>query len=107
MASAPPDDPREDRSLRLPAHCTTVIAEDLRVRLVLAADLDQRIEGDASQVASIGQAVLQLLLAARAEAERAAQPFAIVQPSAAFLDRVGACGLLPALGLEPCGGSVQ
>eukprot|EP01037_Dinobryon_pediforme_P022710 gene22710-23947_t len=90
-AGAPtlPDDPKEDRSLRLPAHCTTVTAEDLRVRLVLAMDLDHRVEIDASQVASIGQAVLQLLLAGRAEAERAAQPFAILQPSAAFLERVG------------------
>lgn len=106
MASAPPDDPTEDRSLRLPAHCTTVTAEDLRVRLVLATDLDHRIEIDASQVASIGQAVLQLLLAARAETERAAQPFAILQPSAAFLERVAACGLLQPLGLEACAGSV-
>lgn len=101
MVSAPPDDPIEDRSLRLPAHCTTVTAEDLRVRLVLAADLDGRIEIDASQVESIGQAVLQLLLAARVETQRAAQSFAILQPSAAFLDRVRGCSLAQSLGLEP------
>jgi len=107
MDSALPDDPAEDRSLRLPAHCTTVSAEDLRVRLVLAADLDGRIEVDASQVESIGQAVLQLLLAARVETQRAAQSFAILQPSGAFLDRVRACCLAEPLGLEPQEGGLH
>lgn len=101
MDSALPDDPSEDRSLRLPAHCTTVTAEDVRVRLVLAADLDGRIEIDASQVESIGQAVLQLLLAARVETQRAAQSFTILQPSAAFLERVRTCRLAEPLGLDP------
>ena len=56
--------------IRLPVHNSTVAAEDLRVRLVIAADFESRVEVDASQVESIGQAVLQLLIATKAEAER-------------------------------------
>jgi anti-anti-sigma regulatory factor len=95
----------EDRSLRLPAHGTTVTAEDLRIRFVLAADLDDAIEVDASEVESVGQAVLQLLVAARAEAAGNGQPFRILNPSPAFLDRVTRCQLAGAIGLET--GDVQ
>lgn len=95
----------DDRSLRLPAHGTTVTAEDLRVRLVLAADLDDTIEIDASEVESVGQAVLQLLVAARAEAASTGQAFHIVNPSPAFTDRVTRCQLAAAIGLET--GDVQ
>jgi anti-anti-sigma regulatory factor len=95
-----PDFGQEERSLRLPANGTTVIAEDLRVRLVLAADLDDEILVDASEVENVGQAVLQLLVAARAEAERSGQQFIISNPSKAFTDRVTACRLAGALGLE-------
>jgi anti-anti-sigma regulatory factor len=91
----------DDRSLRLPAHGTTVTAEDLRVRLVLAADFDDVIEIDASDVESVGQAVLQLLVAARTEAKNAGQTFRIVNPSLAFTDRVTRCRLAAAIGLEP------
>ena len=92
--------PVEDRSLRLPAHCTTVTAEETRIRLVLAADLDAAIEVDASEVESIGQATLQLLVAARAEAGGSGQRFAVVNPSPAFVSRVGACCLADAIGLD-------
>jgi len=97
----------EERSLRLPANGTTVIADDLRVRLVLAADLDDEIVVDASEVENVGQAVLQLLLAARAEAEQTGQQFIISNPSRAFTDRVTAFGLRDALGLQDQEGSVQ
>lgn len=89
-----------DRSLQLPAHCTTVTTEDLRVRLVLATDLDGGIEIDASEVESIGQAALQLLVAARLEATANGQRFAIHAPSRAFVDRVTRCRLADAIGLE-------
>lgn len=92
--------PVQDRSLRLPARCTTVTAEDIRVRLVLAADLDGAIEVDASEVESIGQATLQLLVAAHVEADANGQRFAIVDPSPAFVDRVTSCRLADAIGLE-------
>ncbi len=89
-----------DRTVRLPAHCTTVTAEDIRVRLVLAADFDGAIEVDAGEVESIGQATLQLLIAARAEAVATGRGFAIVDPSAAFVERVTLCRLAEAIGLE-------
>jgi anti-anti-sigma regulatory factor len=90
----------EERVLRLPAHGTTVTAEDLRVRLVIAADTDDTIEVDASEVESVGQAVLQLLVAARAEAASAGQTFRIVNPSNAFVERVTSCQLADAIGLH-------
>jgi anti-anti-sigma regulatory factor len=105
MDSTLPLPEAEDRSLRLPAHGTTVTAEDLRVRLVLAADLDDAIEIDASEVESVGQAVLQLLVAARVEAESAGQAIRIVNPSQAFVERVTSCRLAEAVGLET--GDVQ
>lgn len=89
-----------ERGLRLPSHCTTVTAEDIRVRLVLATDLDGGIEIDASEVESVGQAVLQLLVAARIEAQANGQRFAILDPSPAFVERVNRCRLADAIGLE-------
>jgi anti-anti-sigma regulatory factor len=66
---------------------------------VLAADLDDEIIVEASDVESVGQAVLQLLVAARAEAVQAGQAFTIANPSPAFVERVAACRLDAALGL--------
>ena len=86
--------------IRLPAHGTTVTAEDLRVRLVLAADLHGRVDIDASEVESVGQAVLQLLVAARAEAENCGHLYSINDPSPAFVERVTACRLADAIGLD-------
>jgi len=101
MTSTPsPSDVLLERPLRLPAHCTTVAAEELRVQLVLAADLDGAIEVDASEVESIGQATLQLLVAARVEMDGAGQRFAILDPSPAFADRVSRCRLADLLGLS-------
>ena len=105
MDSTLPLPEAEDRSLRLPAHGTTVTAEDLRVRLVLAADLDDVIEVDASEVESVGQAVLQLLVAARAEAAGNGQGFRIANPSQAFVNRVNSCRMAAAIGIES--GDVQ
>ena len=90
----------EDGSVRLPAHGTTVTAEDLRVRLVLAADRNEDLVIDASEVESVGQAVVQLLLAARQEADERGQSFLIASPSPAFLQRIEACGLTELLGLQ-------
>jgi anti-anti-sigma regulatory factor len=90
----------EDRSLHLPVHGTTVTAEDLRVRMVLACDFDGAMQIDASQVETVGQAVLQLLVAARTEAREADHEYEIVNPSTAFVERVQACGLAEAVGLS-------
>jgi anti-anti-sigma regulatory factor len=88
--------------LKLPAHCVTTTAEALRAGLVLACDAGA-IEIDASEVESLGQAVLQLLVAACAEAV----PFTIANPSPAFVERVVACRLGGAIGLTAGEESVQ
>nr|WP_109807060.1 STAS domain-containing protein [Sphingosinithalassobacter portus] len=86
--------------MRLPAHATTVTAEDLKVRMVLATDLDGQVAIDASDVESVGQAVLQLLVAARQDAERSGHAFSINNPSPAFVDRVTRCRLADAIGIQ-------
>ena len=88
-----PDPESTVDTIHLPAHGTTVTAEDLKVRLVLAANLGDRIIVDASGVESVGQAVLQLLIAARIDAQAAGQAFAITNPSPAFTARIAALGL--------------
>lgn len=88
-----------DRSIKLPANCSTASAEDLHVRLVLAADLDGEILIDGSEVENLGQAVLQLLLVARREATAAGLEFSIVHPSSALLERATAYRVADALGL--------
>jgi anti-anti-sigma regulatory factor len=107
MLSLPDITESDSGPVRLPAHGTTVTAEDLRVRLVIAADVDGRIEIDASDVESVGQAVLQLLLAARAEAVENGQTFTILNPTSAFVDRVTACRLADELGLDTEKGVLQ
>lgn len=97
----PPSEPGYEGPIRLPAHCSTVAADDLRVRLVLAHDLSDTIAIDASEVETIGQAVLQLLIAARAEAEQDGGAISIDNPSPAFAGRVAKCGLAGAIGLNP------
>lgn len=90
----------EDRGLcTLPAQCNTVAAEDLRTRLVLAADWSDHTRVDASGVESIGQAVLQLLTAAYADSAANGREFSIIDPSPAFIARVNGCKLAAAIGL--------
>lgn len=83
----------------LPAHGTTVTAEELRIQLVLAADFAPRTAIDASGVESVGQAVLQLLVAAHREAREAGRGFVVENPSPAFVQRVTASRLADAVGL--------
>jgi anti-anti-sigma regulatory factor len=91
--------PSADPVVHLPAHCQTVVAAELRDRLIEAADAGGPIEVDASAVASIGQAVLQLLVAAKAESDAdGATRLAIIHPSQAFVERVAACSLGESLG---------
>lgn len=87
--------------VRLPANGTTVAAEELHATLALAADRGGEIVIDASCVENVGQAVLQLLLATRAEAEVRGLDFKIDHPSEPFRARVEACLLASALGLSP------
>ncbi|GGO96888.1 STAS domain-containing protein [Stakelama pacifica] len=86
-------------TIMLPVNGTTVTAEELKVRLVLAADLGGEMIIDASQVESVGQAMVQLLLAGRAEAQANDHPFTIINASPAFRARIEALGLAGPLGL--------
>lgn len=92
-----PESELGDGIIHLPVHGGTVTAEDVKVRLVLAADFGASMIIDASAVETVGQAVVQLLIAARAEADATGQSFAIVNPSEAFTARIAALGLTDAL----------
>lgn len=89
-----------ESAVALPAHGSTVTAADLQSRLIQAVDGDGPVEVDASQVESVGQAVLQLLVAAKAEAEKLGKAFTILNPSTAFTDRVNRCQLAAAVGID-------
>lgn len=102
----PPELP-EDFTVFLPANGTTVTAEELQVRLVLASDHAEEIRVDASQVENLGHAVLQLLIAAKADADARDMDFHVVSPSPAFLSRVTACRLAEPLGLATEEGTNQ
>jgi anti-anti-sigma regulatory factor len=84
--------------LPLPAYCATVAAQDLHGRL-LEVSVPDELSIDAGQVEHVGQAMLQLLVAARREATANGRSFAIIHPSPAFVARVRACRLDEALGL--------
>lgn len=86
----------------LPAHCGTAVAEDILARLVITSDQEQDIHINAAAVESIGQGVMQLLVAAHIDAKRVGQAFTIEAPSPAFLERVRSCQLAATLELpEP------
>lgn len=81
-------------AVKLPAICNTAAAADLHTVLVEACAGGTRVEIDASEVESLGQAVIQLLVAAAADADSRKTPVVvIVRPSAAFAKRVAACGI--------------
>ena len=103
--NTPPGDSKgkPQDSVTLPANGTTATAEELRVRLVLALDGQAPAEIDASEVENAGQAVLQLVVAAQAEARSAGRPLTFTNPSAAFRDRVKRCRLTDQIGLDPEG----
>jgi anti-anti-sigma regulatory factor len=86
--------------VHLPANGMTMAAEELRNQLVCAADVAGQTIVDGSAVQTIGQAVLQLLVAARRDALAMATRFEIIHPSAALLQAARACCLAEAIGLE-------
>lgn len=94
-------------TIRLSGHATTVTAEDLQAQLVAAADFADGTSIDASDVLSVGQAVLQLLIAARTEATANGRDFGFVAASPAFSERVASCQLAQAIGLETRKDNVQ
>lgn len=85
--------------IKLTGHATTVTAEGLRAELVLAAEGAATTAIDASELLSVGQAVLQLLIAAREDAVQHDHPFHFTGASAAFSERVLGCQLAESIGL--------
>ncbi|GGB74097.1 STAS domain-containing protein [Blastomonas aquatica] len=86
--------------LKLPANGTTASAESLRAQLVALLEGPGPAAIDASEVENIGQAVLQLLVAAQTEARAAGQAIEITDPSPAFCERVDQCRLAEPIGLQ-------
>jgi len=95
-----PDPTPDFGTIRLSGHGTTVTAQDLRTQCVVASDLCDSTAIDASEALSVGQAVLQVLIAARREADLRAHNYRFVDASEAFVDRVTRCQLADAIGLE-------
>lgn len=89
----------EPGMIRLTGHGTTVTAGELCAELVLAADSAPTTAIDASELLSVGQAVLQLLIAAREDAVQNDHPFHFTGVSAAFSERVLGCQLAESIGL--------
>lgn len=82
----------------LPASAMTLSAEDLRVRLVMAVDSDEDMVVDAGETGLVGQAVLQLLVAARQAAQNAGKAFSIINPDSELSGRLVALGLGDTIG---------
>ena len=86
--------------LKLPANATTASAESLHAQLMALLEGPGCASIDASEVVNIGQAALQLVVAAQAQARAAGQPLAITNPSAAFSERIAQCRLTEHIGLQ-------
>jgi anti-anti-sigma regulatory factor len=95
-----PDPASDLGTIRLIGHGSTVTAEDLRTQLVVASDFAEATAIDASESLSVGQAVLQLLIAARHEAGLRNHSLYFTAASVAFSERVQGCQLADAIGLE-------
>lgn len=72
-------------TIQLPPRCSTASADDMLSALLASRTRDVSVAIDASRVKSIGQAVLQILIAARTDCARRGRSFAIVDPSTEFL----------------------
>ncbi len=99
LTPSPPESDHVPGVIRLTGHGTTVTADDLRTELVLASDCAGTVI-DASELHSVGQAVLQVLVAARNDALLHAQPFRFAATSEAFAERVNSCRLADSIGME-------
>jgi|APFEC2959095136_1045048.scaffolds.fasta_scaffold00746_3 anti-anti-sigma regulatory factor len=84
----------------LPANGMTATAEELRNQLVCAGRTEGTIVIDGSAVQTVGQAVLQLLVATQRDALATGGSCRIVNASAALRDAVAACRLTAAIELE-------
>ena len=95
----PPEDDHAGNALRLAPRCTTEMAVDLRSDLVLASEAGGDLLIDGSAVESVGQAVLQLLIATEREASGLGRRLVIIDPSPALEAVLSSGGLAQSLGL--------
>ena len=102
MNSTPnqPDPSESSPAVKLPANAVTATAESLRAQLVTLLDGPGPAAIDASEVENVGQAVLQLIVAAQSQARAAGQSLEIINPSPAFCERVEQCRLSESIGLQ-------
>lgn len=92
-----------DACLALPAQCGNAAAARLHGALLEAAGRGA-VRIDASQVSSVGQSVLQLLLSARRTAEVGGTAFEIASSSAELSDTLARCQLSELLNPLKTGG---
>ena len=100
---SPPDSEVSCEALMLPANGDTASAQDLHAQLIARFDREDPVEIDASAIEHIGQAVLQLLVAACNEARAADRQITFTNPSPAFRECVERCGLNDKIEFEPSG----
>lgn len=100
MNSLPPQSEDDPGTVRLPASGSTVMAEELRNQLACADQLTGATIVDGSAVQTIGQAVLQLLVAARRSAATDNKPWRIINASGAFVETATRCCLADDIGLD-------
>jgi len=93
LSTLSPPDGGSPAYVMLPANPNTLAAEDLRVQLVMAVDSDEDVTIDAGEAGLVGQAVLQLLVAADRAVQDAGKSLSIINCDAEL------CGRLTALGL--------
>ncbi|QJU57457.1 STAS domain-containing protein [Sphingomonas sp. AP4-R1] len=86
--------------ITLPAHCSTKVAPGLLASFLDHADRGADLIVDGSAVDVVGQAVLQLLVCAKADADAAGRSFAIAPASDALVARAIGCKLGRQLGLD-------
>ena len=98
LAPNPPEQDQMPGVIRLTGHGTTATAGDLRSELVLARGGAGTVI-DASEMHSVGQAVLQVLVAARNDALVHSRPFHFARTSDAFAERATRCQLADLIGM--------
>lgn len=86
--------------IMLPAHCSTTAAQNLLPDFLDHADRGANIVVDGSAVDVVGQAMLQLLAAAKADADATGRTFAIDPVSDPLAARIVGCKLEGPLGLD-------
>jgi anti-anti-sigma regulatory factor len=83
----------------LPAQCSNALAQSLLTALIDHADRAADVTINGAAVDTIGQAVLQVLVSAKADADATGRTFRIAAPSPALIERAVGCKLDQLIGL--------